>query len=101
MTQGSEAAQQGDSTGGVIPYKNVPALIGYYCGVFSIIPFMGIAASIPAIFLGVWGLRQYKANPVISGRVHAWIGIVLGTLMTLVWGGLIIMMFVAAAASAA
>lgn len=30
--------REGDSTGGVIPYKNMPALIAYYCGVFSILP---------------------------------------------------------------
>ena len=29
---------EGDATGGVIPYKNVPALVAYYLGVFSLIP---------------------------------------------------------------
>ena len=38
MTPSPPPAPQGDATRGVIPYKNVPALIGYYCGVFAIIP---------------------------------------------------------------
>ena len=30
--------EEGDSTGGIIPYKNGPALAAYYCGVFAVIP---------------------------------------------------------------
>ncbi|TWT38420.1 hypothetical protein Enr8_01120 [Blastopirellula retiformator] len=26
------ATPEGDATGGIIPYKNLPALIGYYLG---------------------------------------------------------------------
>ena len=33
---------QGDATGGVIPYKNAPALVAYYLGLFSIFPVLGL-----------------------------------------------------------
>ncbi len=80
---------KGDATGGVIPYKNPPALIAYYCGVFSLIPILGIFAGIPGIILGFVGLSRSRANPPIKGAVHAWIGIILGGLTTVLWGGLI------------
>ena len=69
------SAEGGVST--VIPYKNVPALIAYYVGVFCIIcpPLL----CFPAIILGVIGLRRVKENPEIKGTVHAWIGILSGS----------------------
>lgn len=82
---GSGTAQPsvGDATGGVIPYKNVPALVAYYCGVFSIIPCfpLGIAAFI----LGIKGLQKAKREPLVRGQVHAWIGIIVGGFFGLVW----------------
>ena len=77
---------EGDSTGGIIPYKNVPALLAYYLGLFSLFPCIGLFLAIPAFILGIIGLRKRAQNPVIKGSVHAWIGIVMGGLMTLVWG---------------
>ena len=73
----------------VIPYKNVPALIAYYLGVFSIsacIPLVGIIGvgmGIAALVLGIRGLKQAAANPHAHGRVHAWIGIIGGTIFAL------------------
>jgi hypothetical protein len=70
---------QGDATGGIIPYKNPPALVAYYLGLFSpVIPLLGLLMGIAALILGIVGLRKRKANPMIKGSVHAWIGIVLG-----------------------
>ena len=65
----------------VIPYKNVPALIAYYVGVFCIIcpPLL----CFPAIILGVIGLRRVKENPEIKGTAHAWIGILSGSFFLL------------------
>lgn len=77
---------QGDGTGGVIPYKNPAALIAYYLGLFSFIPLIGLFLAIPALVLGIMGLRARSRNPVIRGSVHAWIGIVLGGIFTLLWG---------------
>ncbi len=72
-----------DSTGGLIPYRNPQALIAYYAGVFSVIPFFGFIAALVAVPLGIMGLRKRKENPALRGTVHAWIGIVLGGLSIL------------------
>lgn len=87
-----ERAPEGDSTGGVIPYKNPKALLAYYCGVFSLIPCFGIGPGIAGVILGIMGLRYRREHPETKGSAHAWIGIILGGLMTLVWGGSIILM---------
>ena len=85
------AKPQGDATGGVIPYKNVPALLAYYLGLASLLPCIGIFFAVPALVLGIIGLRKRAQNPAVKGSVHAWIGIVLGGLMTLLWGGLTVL----------
>ena len=92
---GAVAAPQGDATGGVIPYKNVPALVGYYLGVFSLIPCFPIG--IAAFVLGIIGYRRYRANPVIKGAVHAWVGIIAGGLFGLLWLASTVLSVVAAA----
>lgn len=75
--------EQGDATGGVIPYKNPHALAAYYTAIGALlIPGLGIVA----LILGIKGLRARKAKPIIKGSVHAWIGIVVGALTTLAWG---------------
>ena len=88
-------ANQSDSTGGLIPYKNPHALIAYYLGLFSLFPILGLLLSIPAFILGIMGLRNRNRNPAIRGSVHAWIGIVMGGLMTLLWSGLLLLIIVA------
>jgi len=64
----------------LIPSKNVPALVGYYLGVFSVIPGIGIFIGIPAFVLGILGLKRAKANPAVRGKAHAWTGIIMGGL---------------------
>lgn len=91
---------EGDATGGLIPYKNVPALLAYYLGLFSLLPCLGLFLAIPAFVLGIMGLRKRKQNPAVKGSVHAWIGIVMGGLMTLVWGAMWIMMIIGMIAEA-
>jgi hypothetical protein len=71
----------------IIPVTNPAALTAYYLGVFSLIPCVGLLLAIPALILGIIGLKKAKQNPQIKGTVHAWVGIVLGALMTLLWGG--------------
>lgn len=73
----------GDSTGGVIPYKNPHALAAYYLAIFGLFPCIGIVLSVPALILGIIGLQKRKLNPQIKGSVHAWIGIIVGGLCTL------------------
>ena len=62
----------------VIPTKNMPALLGYYFGVFSIIPVLGIPLGIAAIICGVFGLRS--AGPSGVGGGHAITALILGGL---------------------
>jgi len=84
------AATAGDATGGVIPYKNMPALLAYYLGLFSLIPVVGLLLAVPAFILGIIGLRKRARNPAVKGSIHAWIGIVMGGLFTIAWGGLLV-----------
>lgn len=70
----------GGSIGGLIPYRNSAALIGYYLGVFSLIPVLGIPLGIVAVILGSKGLKFAKLNPDAKGVGHAWTAIILGGL---------------------
>jgi hypothetical protein len=74
----SAPTEQGDATGGIIPYKNPHALVAYYLGIFSLIPMLGFFLGCVAVPLGILGLRQRKKHPAIRGTVHAWIGIIFG-----------------------
>jgi hypothetical protein len=83
-----------DPTEGMIPYKNPKALISYYLGIFSCIPFFGLFLAIPALALGILGLRDNNRNPAIKGRIHAGIGIGCGAFCMLLWGGAIIFLVI-------
>lgn len=80
ITSGAPAHDSGVST--LIPYRNVPALAAYYCGVFALVPALGIVLAPAALILGIFGWRNASQNPHAKGRVHAVIGIVLGSLIT-------------------
>ena len=93
----SPHAQQGDGTGGLIPFKNPQALLSYYIGLFALLPCLGLGMGPAALILGVRGLQYAKANPICKGTVHAWIGIVCGGLWTLVhWGVAILLLLYSA-----
>ncbi len=70
-----------DATGGVIPYKNLQALIGYYLGVFALIPVLGLLLGPAAIVLGILGFRAYLKEPRKRGQIHAWVAMFLGALV--------------------
>lgn len=91
----SDPNQQGDSTGGIIPYKNPKALIAYYLGILSGLPLIGLPLGIAAFVLGIMGLRDRQRNPVIKGSVHAGIGIGCGGLFTIIWGLAVVSIVVA------
>jgi len=96
---GEPVAQQpteGDSTGGVIPYKNPHALIAYYLGIISLLPVIGVPFGLASVILGIMGLSRRKKNPVIKGSVHAWIGIVCGFLSLFCGAGIVVAMIVSA-----
>jgi len=80
-----------DAISKLIPYKNTPALVGYYLSVFSLIPCVGFLLAWVAIALGIWGLIKANADPNAHGKVHAWVAIVLGALVIVGHVGLIVM----------
>jgi hypothetical protein len=79
----SRRPRQDDALSGLIPYKNGMALAAYYCGVFSLIPFVGGILGPLAIIFGIIGLRKVNENPEARGTGHAIAGIVLGSLVLL------------------
>jgi hypothetical protein len=97
----SPSATEGDATGGLIPYKNPPALIAYYCGLFSLIACIPFFFPLPivALVLGIKGLRKAKAEPHVKGQVHAWIGIVCGAIFSVIGIAMTVVVVIAMIAS--
>ena len=87
--------EPGDATGGLIPYKNAPALAAYYLGVFSAIPLIGIVLGLAALVLGILGLQMAARQPEVKGKVHAWIGIIVGGFFGLGYLALVVLLIVA------
>lgn len=79
----------------VVPYKNPKALIAYYLAIFALIPCLGLPLGIAALCLGIAGLKVVRAHPNAHGKVHAWIGVILGGLCGLGNLGAIVAMLVA------
>lgn len=75
---------QDDGVSVLIPYRNPPALTGYYIGIVSWLPLVGLLAGPMAIVLGVKGLRRCAKEPRVRGMAHAWIAIIMGSIGTLI-----------------
>jgi hypothetical protein len=88
----SPSAKASKSAG--TPSKNARALVAASLGVLSMIPPVGALLGIPALVLGISGLRFRRRNPEAGGSVHAWIGIVLGGLFGLGYLGLIALVII-------
>ena len=67
----------------LIPSGNGPALAAYYLGLFSLFPCLGFPLGVAAVVFGQRGLRNVRENPAVSGGVHAWIGIICGSIFGL------------------
>jgi len=80
----------------LIPFRNGPALAAYYTAVASLIPGLGLLAGPAALALGIAGLRLRTREPHRKGAVHAWIGIIVGTLVTLAHAAVILLIVVSA-----
>jgi hypothetical protein len=81
-----------DAIESIIPYHNPKSLAAYYCGVFSLIPVLGLILGPIALVLGIMGIRFARENESAGGKGHAITGVVLGILTTLGnWGcGLVV-----------
>jgi predicted Zn finger-like uncharacterized protein len=69
-----------EGVGTLIPYRNPKALAAYYCGVFGLIPCLGLILGPIALIFGILGLKAVRAKPRMHGTGHAIAGIVLGSL---------------------
>lgn len=77
-------------TSKLIPAKNKPSLIAYYLGIFSFIPLIGWIVAPAAVALGVIGLRNNLKDANIRGRTHAIVGIVVGSIFSILHYGCLI-----------
>ena len=80
----------------IIPAKNPQSLLAYYLGFISLLPFIGLPFTLPAIVCGVLALKALSRNPQIEGGGHAWVGIVLAVISIMLWGGILVLGVVAA-----
>lgn len=91
QTQQQYVVIEDGTVGGLIPYKNARALWAYYLGIFSLIPCFGIFLGIAALILGIGGLRYANLHPEARGKVHAWVGVIMGTLCAAVYAFLLVL----------
>jgi hypothetical protein len=78
-----------------IPYKNPKSLVSYYCGVFSLIPGIGLILGPIALIFGILAWRNYNRNPTAGGLGHAITGVVLGGIVTLVYLAVVVIILLA------
>ena len=76
----------------VLVPPNSPALWAYYLGVGSLACFL---ASVPAIVMGILGIRYANRHPEARGRIHAWVGILFGLFGLCLWAAMITVFVVA------
>ncbi len=81
-----------DGISTLIPYHNPKSLVAYYCGVFSLIPLLGLILGPVALIFGILALNYTKQHPTAKGTGHAVVGIVLGSLTTL--GHLVVILLI-------
>ena len=78
------------SGGGIFPYKNGMALAAYYCGIFGLIPGVGLALAPLAVIFGIIGLVKARGDKFHRGMGHAIAGILLGLVVgPAVWVGIL------------
>jgi hypothetical protein len=83
-----------DPVAALIPYKNWPALTGYYLGLFSLFPILGLPLAVVAVVFGVMGLRRAAENPAVRGKGHAITALICGSLFGLFNLALVVMVVV-------
>jgi hypothetical protein len=87
--------EEGESTAGeaasiIVPYRNGMALASYYCGVFGLIPIIGLLLGPIAFILGILGFLYKRNHPNAHGTGHAIAGIILCFLDFAVTAGAIV-----------
>ena len=57
IVQGPLPAAPDSPMAAIVPYRNPPALVGYYLGVFSLVPFLGLPLGPAALICGIVGFH--------------------------------------------
>jgi uncharacterized protein YqgC (DUF456 family) len=68
----------------IIPKQNPTSIVGYYLGVFSLIPGFGLIITIPAFICDIIAMQKAMANPKVAGMGHAITAIVLGVVQSII-----------------
>jgi hypothetical protein len=77
-----QARARSDAGGMILPIdRPASAIAAGYLGLFSLLPFVGIGA----IVVSVVALQTLREDRSLRGRGRAWFGLVMGTLMTVVY----------------
>ena len=66
-------------------FKKGPALTALYLAALALIPGVGLLCAIPAIFFGLKGLKATQGEPQGRERMHALVGIAVGSFLTLMY----------------
>lgn len=63
----------------LVPFKNIRALIGYYCAIFGLVPIAGLLLGPVALLFGILGVKYAHSHPETKGLNHALFAVILGT----------------------
>jgi hypothetical protein len=79
----------------IVPMReSLWAIAAGYLGLFSCFPILGLLPAVLAITFGIMALSDIKFHKGRRGAFRAWFGIVLGTLMFVVWIPTLIIMLI-------
>ncbi len=62
-----EGSTAGEAASIIVPYRNGMALASYYCGIFGLIPFLGLLLGPIAFILGIRCIRKTTRTPMEPG----------------------------------
>ncbi|QIF05785.1 DUF4339 domain-containing protein [Roseimicrobium sp. ORNL1] len=66
-------------------FKKGPALTSFFLAAAGLIPGVGLFCAIPAIYFGLKGLKATRAEPQSRERMHAMVGVCVGSFLTLMY----------------
>ena len=66
-------------------FKKGPALTSFYLAALGLVPVLGFFCAIPAILFGLKGLRETKGQPQSRERMHAMVGVCVGSFLILMY----------------
>ena len=88
--EGKRVVVEGSCGLDVLVPPNASALWAYYLGIASLACFL---TPIPAVVMGILGIRHANRHPEARGRIHAWVGILFGLFGLCLWAAMITTVF--------